>query len=359
VRGLWRAPHRQPSPPLAFSLPTFFFPFLQYLHSRRRMRRADRPQNAGWPRVPQYYLRDSRLTTTHGAGAPPAQPTHFADLPTLDGRSAYPRRSLCLPSTVILPTLDAQCPPAKQPQKPTTATCTFRASSPPAHPRRISAYPRRLSAYPRRCLACPRRCPAYPRRCPATKAQPAARGQQPGACSLPSSPQQPTQQPIQQATSHQGPPPPRAPAPAKTSSLDARPPPSALVAEGGARGRRERAAATLRLRAGEPHRRQHPQGGWAAREPVSRPRRAGPLPTLDGQGRRAALPTLDGQRAAQKARGPSQGQGTPPGGRPRLSAAAAPGKSRRRRADPQQIVTTRLLYCLQDPFAQLSRLQRI
>ena len=34
-------------------------------------------------------------------------------------------------------------------------------------------------------------------------------------------------------------------------------------------------------------------------------------------------------------------------------------KSRRRRADPQQIVTTRLLYCLQDPFAQLSRLQRI
>jgi hypothetical protein len=34
-------------------------------------------------------------------------------------------------------------------------------------------------------------------------------------------------------------------------------------------------------------------------------------------------------------------------------------KSRRRRAYPQQIVTTRLLYCLQDPFAQLSRLQRI
>jgi hypothetical protein len=38
---------------------------------------------------------------------------------------------------------------------------------------------------------------------------------------------------------------------------------------------------------------------------------------------------------------------------------AARGKSRRRRAYPQQIVTTRLLYCLQDPFAQLSRLQRI
>jgi hypothetical protein len=35
------------------------------------------------------------------------------------------------------------------------------------------------------------------------------------------------------------------------------------------------------------------------------------------------------------------------------------GKSRRRTAYPQQIVTTRLLYCLQDRFAQLSRLQRI
>lgn len=34
-------------------------------------------------------------------------------------------------------------------------------------------------------------------------------------------------------------------------------------------------------------------------------------------------------------------------------------KSRQSRAYPQQIVTTRLLYCLQDPFAQLSRLQRI
>jgi hypothetical protein len=39
--------------------------------------------------------------------------------------------------------------------------------------------------------------------------------------------------------------------------------------------------------------------------------------------------------------------------------AVASEKSRRRRAYPQQIVTTRLLYCLQDPFAQLSRLQRI
>ena len=35
------------------------------------------------------------------------------------------------------------------------------------------------------------------------------------------------------------------------------------------------------------------------------------------------------------------------------------GKSRRSTAYPQQIVTTRLLYCLQDRFAQLSRLQRI
>ena len=43
-----------------------------------------------------------------------------------------------------------------------------------------------------------------------------------------------------------------------------------------------------------------------------------------------------------------------------LPARRAPhGKSRRRRAYPQQIVTTRLLYCLQDPFAHLSRLQRI
>ncbi len=43
----------------------------------------------------------------------------------------------------------------------------------------------------------------------------------------------------------------------------------------------------------------------------------------------------------------------PSGGPPTL------GKSRRRTAYPQQIVTTRLLYCLQDRFAQLSRLQRI
>lgn len=35
------------------------------------------------------------------------------------------------------------------------------------------------------------------------------------------------------------------------------------------------------------------------------------------------------------------------------------GKSRRRTAYPQQIVTTRLLYCLQYPVAHLSRIQRI
>ena len=44
---------------------------------------------------------------------------------------------------------------------------------------------------------------------------------------------------------------------------------------------------------------------------------------------------------------------------PAAAAQRALVKSRRRRAYPQQIVTTRLLYCLQDPFAQLSRLQRI
>lgn len=44
---------------------------------------------------------------------------------------------------------------------------------------------------------------------------------------------------------------------------------------------------------------------------------------------------------------------------PALGGLLALGKSRRRTAYPQQIVTTRLLYCLQDRFAQLSRLQRI
>ena len=43
----------------------------------------------------------------------------------------------------------------------------------------------------------------------------------------------------------------------------------------------------------------------------------------------------------------------------RAAGRALAGKSRRRRVYPQQIVTTRLLYCLQDPFAHLSRLQRI
>ena len=47
----------------------------------------------------------------------------------------------------------------------------------------------------------------------------------------------------------------------------------------------------------------------------------------------------------------------PCAGRP--YAAAYPGKPRRRRACPQRIVATRLLYRLQGPFARLSRLQRI
>jgi hypothetical protein len=38
---------------------------------------------------------------------------------------------------------------------------------------------------------------------------------------------------------------------------------------------------------------------------------------------------------------------------------AVVGNRGERTADPQQIVTTRLLYCLQDRFTQLSRLQRI
>ena len=45
--------------------------------------------------------------------------------------------------------------------------------------------------------------------------------------------------------------------------------------------------------------------------------------------------------------------------RPSRGRSVTLGKSRRRTAYPQQIVTTRLLYCLQDRFAQLSRLQRI
>lgn len=48
-----------------------------------------------------------------------------------------------------------------------------------------------------------------------------------------------------------------------------------------------------------------------------------------------------------------------PPARPPSSGSQSLGKSRRRTAYPQQIVTTRLLYCLQDRFAQLSRLQRI
>lgn len=45
--------------------------------------------------------------------------------------------------------------------------------------------------------------------------------------------------------------------------------------------------------------------------------------------------------------------------RPALLTPSLLRKSRRSRAYPQQIVTTRLLYCLQDPFAHQSRLQGI
>lgn len=92
------------------------------------------------------------------------------------------------------------------------------------------------------------------------------------------------------------------------------------------------------------------------------------LPTLH-QGRQGPMP-LPGKRASALlpcegrhpflacprplATCPLSPQGTPNRGR-----LAFGGKSRRRRAYPQQIVTTRLLYCLQDPFAHLSRLQRI
>jgi hypothetical protein len=68
------------------------------------------------------------------------------------------------------------------------------------------------------------------------------------------------------------------------------------------------------------------------------------------------LPTLyqgAGGRGGQPKADPLSSPYVPPSGGNSL------GKSRRRTAYPQQIVTTRLLYCLQDRFAQLSRLQRI
>ncbi len=82
-----------------------------------------------------------------------------------------------------------------------------------------------------------------------------------------------------------------------------------------------------------------------------------------GRDRAAAIQVRRGLPYTGQAAAPQPGRGLdwrrlpptrlPSRGRPAL------GKSRRRTAYPQQIVTTRLLYCLQDRFAQLSRLQRI
>jgi len=66
----------------------------------------------------------------------------------------------------------------------------------------------------------------------------------------------------------------------------------------------------------------------------------------------------EGRRNNQpKPNAPENPYASPRGCSPREKPAL--GKSRRSTAYPQQIVTTRLLYCLQDRFAQLSRLQRI
>jgi hypothetical protein len=102
------------------------------------------------------------------------------------------------------------------------------------------------------------------------------------------------------------------------------------------------------------------------------PRRLAPQHLQGSQPRRPTLHLPPHARPSQPAypaplprqtipRDPSLSQihsPTPPT-RPRQTQGPASGKSRRRTAYPQQIVTTRLLYCLQDRFAQLSRLQRI
>ena len=72
------------------------------------------------------------------------------------------------------------------------------------------------------------------------------------------------------------------------------------------------------------------------------------------QGRKGRRPLTD-----RRSKHPRLSLSSPRKARRRHRRRALAGKSRRRRAYPQQIVTTRLLYCLQDPFAQLSRLQRI
>ena len=68
--------------------------------------------------------------------------------------------------------------------------------------------------------------------------------------------------------------------------------------------------------------------------------------------RSPSLPRPSPPRPTRELAGPTPIQ-------PRFPELALGRKSRRRTAYPQQIVTTRLLYCLQDRFAQLSRLQRI
>ena len=81
-------------------------------------------------------------------------------------------------------------------------------------------------------------------------------------------------------------------------------------------------------------------------------------PTLDLHTHPRLGPTLDLRPVGTSTRLPGR-HTCPRKPRRRRRPRAPAGKSRRRRAYPQQIVTTRLLYCLQDPFAQLSRLQRI
>ena len=86
----------------------------------------------------------------------------------------------------------------------------------------------------------------------------------------------------------------------------------------------------------------------------ARPRKTPSPPTAPATVRRAPDSNLGTAATAEAA------AEQPPERSPHVGCCAAVVvKSRRRRAYPQQIVTTRLLYCLQDPFAQLSRLQRI
>jgi hypothetical protein len=76
---------------------------------------------------------------------------------------------------------------------------------------------------------------------------------------------------------------------------------------------------------------------------------------------RPDYPAASAPQLRQRPEPPGEPVRPPPRRRGRCSAApdGVSGKSRRSTAYPQQIVTTRLLYCLQDRFAQLSRMQRI